>query len=321
MSEVDRAARVGEKGHDHDSMVPALKLADAIIRDLRDLQPEAWVFWQAVENEQYCVWWKFNYGLLHGDFMHGTEAYHVTKKYHAMGQFSRFIRPGYQMIGIDAEDSVAFVDWGGGTLVLLAVNPGDGPRRRTYGLRQFAGNPGPAAVYRTAAGDDLRRVLDAAVRDGGLAVTEAGQSITTYVLRGISHSGLLKLNDTVQGGGPNRFEFVGEWAFKGREPNAFTRDNHWGWRPDDYYRVHFRGKQVKLYGARDKTAGIAAISLDGGPETRVDLYSPQREDQALMYASPVLPAGDHVVKVRVTGDKHPDATHPVVAADRADVWE
>ena len=321
MSEVDRAARVGEKGHDHDSMVPALKLADAIIRDLRDLQPEAWVFWQAVENEQYCVWWKFNYGLLHGDFMHGTEAYHVTKKYHAMGQFSTFIRPGYQMLGIDADDSVAFVEWAGGRLVLLAVNSGDDPRDRAYDLTGFGEISGPAAVYRTAVGEDLRRLPDAAVIEGRLAVSERGQSITTYVLGGVSHSGVLKLNDTVQRGEPNRFEFVGEWAFKGREPKAFTRDNHWGWRRGDHYLVHFRGRQLKLYGARDRTAGIAAISLDGGPEELVDLYSPRHEDQAPMYASPVLPVGDHVVKVRVTGDKNPEATHPVIAADRADIWE
>ena len=321
MSEVDHAGRVGEKGHDHESMAPPLKLAEAIIRDLRVLQPEAWVFWQAVENEQYCIWWKFNYGLLHGDFMHGTESYHLTKKYHAMGQFSKFIRPGAQMIGIDVEDTVAFVDWGEGALALVAVNGAEEPRERTYDLSAFRTVAGAVGAYRTAPGEDLVRLTDPAVGKGRLAVTEPGTSITTYVLQGVSHRGVLKLNDTVQGDGPNRFEFVGEWAFKGREPRAFTCDNHWGWRRDDHYLVHFRGTQVKLYGAKDKSAGIAAISLDGGPETLVDLYSRDRQDQALMFASPVLPVGDHVVKVRVTGDKHPDATHPVVAADRADVWE
>jgi O-glycosyl hydrolase len=104
-------------------MVPALDLAAAIIRDLRDLQPQAWVLWQAVENEQYCVWWKYNHGPLHGDFMHDTEAMQVTRKYHAMAQFTRFVRPGYRMIGVLAEDTVAFLDPRGSRLVLVYSSP------------------------------------------------------------------------------------------------------------------------------------------------------------------------------------------------------
>ena len=61
------------------------------------------------------------------------------------------------------------------------------------------------------------------------------------------------------------------------------------------------------------------MSLDGGAERRIDLYSPQRQEQSLIYTSPRLPRGDHVLKVRVTGEKHPDSTHPVIPADRADV--
>ena len=50
-----------------------------------------------------------------------------------------------------------------------------------------------------------------------------------------------------------------------------------------------------------------------------DLYAPKRQDQAAIYTSPKLPRGGHVLKVRVTGRKHPNARHPVIPADRADI--
>ena len=320
MSELDLGSnRKGGPGHDHEHMEPALDLAAAIVRDVRDLQPAAWVFWQPVENEQYCIWWKFNYGLLHGDFMHGTQAYHTTKKYYAMGQFTKFIRPGYQMIGIGADDTVAFAHWKSGTLAVVSCHRADRPRERRYDLSACRTAGGAVAVHRTADGENLKRLPDVAATREGFVATEKERSITTYVLKGVSYAGPLKLNDTVQRGA-NRFEFVGKWSFRGGEPKAFTRDNHWGWRKDDHYLVRFRGTQIKLYAARDPGHGIAAIAIDGGPETRVDLYAPRRRDQALIYSSPKLPAGDHVLKVRVTGGKNPKARHPVVPADRADIF-
>jgi galactosylceramidase len=47
---------------------------------------------------------------------------------------------------------------------------------------------------------------------------------------------------------------------------------------------------------------------------------PATKSEALLYTSPKLPAGDHVLKVCVTGDKNAAASHPVVPADRADIY-
>jgi O-glycosyl hydrolase len=320
MSEFDDGSNAaGGPGHDHASMVPALDLAAAILRDLRDLQPQAWVFWQAVENEQYCLWWKFNYGLLHGDLSNGTQTYHLTRKYHAMAHFSRFVRPGSQMLGASVEDTVAFLDRAAGRLIVVTANPTATARHRRYDLGAFTA-PGTAAIpYRTSAAEEVTPLAPLPLAGKAFEADEPPQSITTYLVEGTTYEGPLKLNDTVQGAAGNRFEFVGEWAFRGGEPLAFTRDNHWGWRRDDAYRIHFHGTGLRLYASRDPNNGIAAISLDGGAEDLVDLYAPQREDQALLYSSPALPRGDHVLTVRVTGDKRPEARHAVVPADRADI--
>src|SRR5690625_6878887 len=79
----------GTEEHNHQDMTSAMELADRIIKDLRRLQPAAWVYWQAVEDEGA----KNNWGFIHSDFKAG-ESYEITKQYYAMAHFSKFIRPG-----------------------------------------------------------------------------------------------------------------------------------------------------------------------------------------------------------------------------------
>jgi hypothetical protein len=38
------------------------------------------------------------------------------------------------------------------------------------------------------------------------------------------------------------------------------------------------------------------------------------------YRTPKLPAGDHTVTIRVTGDKNPNSGSAVISIDRAEVW-
>jgi len=318
MSEFDMAGRVPGKGHDHESMLPALDLAAAIVRDLRDLRPSAWVLWQAVENEQYCIWWKFNYGLLHADLMYGTEKVWITRKYYAMGHFSKFVRPGACMVDVSAGDAVAFWDRRTYRLVIVTYNRSRAPRRRRYDLSAFNRLGRSASGYRTDPGHKLDVLPELPIRNGVLEAAEPALAISTYVVDHAEYRGVLRMNDTVQQG-VNRFEYEGEWSFNGRAPGAFLRDNHWGWRKNDAYRVFFRGVRVRLYGAKGPKQGLAAVSLDGGPENRVDLYAPERHDQALIYESPVLPRGSHVLRVRVTGEKHAGTRFGGVSADRADV--
>ncbi|OXT06732.1 hypothetical protein CE561_09915 [Thermoanaerobacterium thermosaccharolyticum] len=126
------------------------------------------------------------------------------------------------------------------------------------------------------------------------------------------------VNDNTLGNGLNQFEYVGTWSY-GSQSGAYQSDNHWSSVIDSYYQVRFQGTQIRLYGALDKVHGIAGVSIDGSPETLVDFYSPQRVDQALVYTSPVLEAGTHILKVRVTGTKNNNSTGTVITADRVDI--
>lgn len=107
----------GTEAHDHQDWTSAVELGQKVCADVNGLACEAWVYWQAVEDEAGG----HNHGLVHADFR-GSEAWFLTRQYHVMAQFSRFIRPGARILAGMAENTVAA--WHpDGTVVLVAVNP------------------------------------------------------------------------------------------------------------------------------------------------------------------------------------------------------
>ncbi len=322
MSEICLGSHVPDKGgvhHDHDSMIPPIDLARRITLDLRDMRPNGWVAWQAMAHEQYCTWWKWNFHVLHGDMKGDTEEFWITRKYYGFAQYTRFIHPGDQMIGIDADDAVAFINWQTGRVTIVAYNDTPRERRRRYSLSSFTNVNPQVAVHRTKDDEKLVRLPDLALQYGILAASEPPMSITTYVLAGAEYAGERRLNDADAGKGLNRFRYEGDWYFKGGEPKAFTRDNHWAGKAGAFYEVRFVGTQCRLLAGKAPNHGIAAVSVDGGPEQMVDFYAKVRQDQALVFVSEVMPRGEHVIRVRVTGRQNTESKGPYIPADRLDV--
>jgi hypothetical protein len=116
-------------------MASPLAFAEHVVLDLKRLEPSAWVFWQAVENLSTRHGAKgSNWGLVKADYQsapEGPHAIHVTAKYWAMAQFSRFIRPGYRLVPVDDLDTVGALSPDGKELVLVHVNGGLSPRQLT----------------------------------------------------------------------------------------------------------------------------------------------------------------------------------------------
>jgi len=165
--------------HGHDVMAPALILSAQIRRDLTELRPAAWVYWQAVEDESGHN----NWGFIHADFTGGSEQYWLTRQYYAMAQYSSFIRPGYTVIGTSDLDTLAAHDERSGTLVLVTDNNTQQPRQASYDLSAFGPLTGAAGVYRTSASENRARGQDAPITNGALTATIPAQSITTLVIR------------------------------------------------------------------------------------------------------------------------------------------
>lgn len=83
--------------------------------------------------------------------------------------------------------------------------------------------------------------------------------------------------------------------------------------------LSFTGTQVKLFAKKASHHGKAAIRIDSGTEVIVDEYAATLAEQQLIYTSPVLTAGAHTVRIRVTGTKNTSSSGTTIAYDRADV--
>ncbi len=133
MSEND--APLDKDPESFDGMASPLAMAEHIVLDLKRLEPAAWVFWQAVEDLSTRDGGKgSNWGLVKADLRASPGAahtIHVTRKYWAMAQFSRYIRPGDRLVPVDDLDTAGAMSPDGRRLVLVHVNPGLNPRQLT----------------------------------------------------------------------------------------------------------------------------------------------------------------------------------------------
>ncbi len=302
--------------HNHNDIVPGLDIAMRINRDMREMQPDGWIFWQAAESEQAQISLNKNWGLIHADYENGTEAYYTPKKYYAFAQYTKHIRPGDTMIDIGNSDAVAFLNSQKTKITIVQRNAGTSDVSYAYNIANFTPTSG-ATVYRTSSSENYVRLSDIGLSGTRLTATARAQSVTTYVISGTAGGTggeILTVNDNTTGTGQNQFEYVGSWDY-GSQTGAYNSDNHWDSDANDYYQVRFTGTRIEVYGAKASNHGIAAVSMDGGSETSVDCYAASRADQSLLYTSPLLAAGSHTLKVRVTGTQNGSSGGASITAD------
>jgi hypothetical protein len=134
------------------------------------------------------------------------------------------------------------------------------------------------------------------------------------------------IDDNVQGTGTDQFNYVGNgWQHCAGDcgsnppPGAYDSSNSWDNTTNDYVTIAFNGTQIKFYGVVGPPHGIGAFSIDGGSETMLDFYSPTEAGNTLLYTSPVLASGQHILKVRVTGNQNSQATWNGINPDRVDI--
>ncbi|WP_234379211.1 glycoside hydrolase [Streptomyces sp. IGB124] len=189
MSEVDLGGTVPQSFSD---MSPALDLAGRITDDLTRLEPRAWVLWQAVEDYENMTpaHENSNWGLIQTDFTPADAAQEPlrrNKKYWAMAQYSRFIRPGARVIGTDDDHTLAAVRPGGQGAVVVHANPTGSARTIALDLAGFRDvSPAPVQRYTTDATRNVSRETDVSVTGRHLTVTLAPRSVTTLVVPGAS---------------------------------------------------------------------------------------------------------------------------------------
>jgi O-glycosyl hydrolase len=297
---------------------PAINLASQIVTDMTNLRPSAWVQWDGLESWEMNDKENVSWGLIWGKYLDPAETYTVAKQYYGYGNFTKFIRPGHRIVASGDDNTLAAFDPVGKKLVLVAVNDATTARPLTYDLGKFDGIT-TATPYRTSDTETLAQLSNVGVSGNQLSVTLSPKSVTTFVMSGAT-AGLTRINDRDTGTGRNQFDYTGAWS-NVTQPGAYLGDNSWSGSTNANYQVRFNGTKVDLYGATAPNHGKAAVSIDGGPETSIDFYSGARADNVRVYRSPTLAAGDHILKVRVTGTKNTLSTGVYIPADRVDVTQ
>lgn len=134
-------------------------------------------------------------------------------------------------------------------------------------------------------------------------------------------SGTYWINDDGRSSGDGGVAYAGTWnAGTGCAAQCFWGDDHWSEQAGNTATFTFTGTRIALLSVRDTGNGIAALSIDGGPEQRVDFHGPIRTGETLQYLSPRLPQGTHTLQVRVTGERNPESGAAFVSIDRAEVY-
>ncbi|MGW6912923.1 RICIN domain-containing protein [Kitasatospora sp. NPDC054939] len=189
MSEVDLGGGVPQSFTD---MTPALELSRRITGDLTELEPRAWVLWQAVEDHENMTpaHENSNWGLIQVDLTPddpAVEPIRKNRKYWAMANYTKFVRPGARMIGTDSGDTLAALRPEGAGTVVVHTNPTGTAQTLTLDLAGFqrTGAGTPVERWTTDGTKDVRREADLTVTAAGTLTTTVGPgSVTTFVLPG-----------------------------------------------------------------------------------------------------------------------------------------
>ncbi|WP_159457836.1 glycoside hydrolase [Virgibacillus dakarensis] len=191
MSEVDLSP--GGIGQNHEDIRTGLALSERITSDVQKLEPEAWVLWQAIEDEVNMnpEHENGNWGLIQVEFDpddFGNVKIYKNKKYYAMGNYSKFIRPGYQVINANSENTLAAINKEDKSIVMVYTNSSSEAKEINFDLSGFdiIKEGAKATPYVTSATENLEKKTNIGIANQKLSTVVQPQSITTFVVSGVS---------------------------------------------------------------------------------------------------------------------------------------
>lgn len=196
MSEVDGD---GVGGTNAGEMGAGLYIARHIIDDTLYLSPSAWVMWQAADNhissEGYNGKQDFGMVDLNKGYWGATVVDHdnqkiiLTQKYYAIGQFTRYIRPGDTLIHTDT-NSLAAYNSEKKQLVIVAINGKEEDTEYFFDLSAFAKIGTTAQQIRTSGslknGEHWTQLEDIKLDKTGLFTSLKANSVTTFIVEDVT---------------------------------------------------------------------------------------------------------------------------------------
>jgi O-glycosyl hydrolase len=142
-----------------------------------------WVAWQAVNESGDSSGANDVWGLAYRE-SNNTISY--PARYYAMGNYSKFVREGYRMIG--NSDASNFTAYNASThsLVIVTTNSGTSSETVSYNLSAFSSVGGTTTPYQTSASEQLRQLSNVSIANKSFTSTLPAQSITTFVIPNVA---------------------------------------------------------------------------------------------------------------------------------------
>jgi len=135
---------------------------------------KGWLYWWAVRRSTGET---PSSALVH---LQADGSYQVSKRLYAMGQFSRFIRPGDQMIASAVDTTnlmVSAAKDASGRAAIVVSNTSAGAISKS--VKGLSGNS--VLVYRTSNSESLKQLSTVAVQSGSFSYSFPANSVTTFV--------------------------------------------------------------------------------------------------------------------------------------------
>src|SRR5262249_37098900 len=117
--------------------------------------------------------------------------YTLNEKYFVMANYTRFIRPGYRFLAVADTNSLAAYDQASGKLVIVTTNSASTDVEVTYDVSCFDTVDNSATAYRTSSTENLVQLAGVGVKYGLFTAVAKAESVTTYVLSGVTYTGLI----------------------------------------------------------------------------------------------------------------------------------
>jgi glucuronoarabinoxylan endo-1,4-beta-xylanase len=170
---------VSNLGTNDPSINDALYWAQALHTSLVVGHANAWHYWWLFTSDST------GQSLITGD---GFSTFTVNKRLWTIGNFSRFVRPGFRMVGLSSNNpesgvyTSAFLRQDSGQLVIVAINSNNNTTNLGVNLPAYLVSS--LTPYRTSATEDLATLLSFPVSGNSFSYALAPQSVTTFVGQG-----------------------------------------------------------------------------------------------------------------------------------------
>jgi glucuronoarabinoxylan endo-1,4-beta-xylanase len=175
------------------------------------LKVAQWIH-DAVVTGMVSTWnyfWLVGQGTDNGGLIGYNGNTQMTKRFFTVGNFSKFVRPGFVMVGVDGgTDGVsvsAYENPSTGTFVIVAINQNPFDTPLNVALNGLTA--GSVTPWVTSDSFDLAQQSDLAVSDGGFGATLPASSVTSFVGTAIAAPPVITSDLTASGTAESPFAY------------------------------------------------------------------------------------------------------------------